>query len=89
MSDNLASLEGTLGLPEGAMWDCTGAVQLTYDLGGTAIAHEATTPERQLFARMIWGTCDDGQLIPGGLRDGKVCTHTPPAPIRSAGLECA
>ena len=24
------------------MWDCTGAVQLTYDLGGTAIAHNAT-----------------------------------------------
>ena len=69
MPDNLASLEGTLGLPEGAMWDCTGAVQLTYVLGGTAIAYEATTPEQQPFARTMWRTCDGGQLTPGGLRD--------------------
>ena len=34
---NLAPLEP----PEGAMWDCTGAVQLTYDLCGTAVrAHD-------------------------------------------------
>ena len=60
------------------MWDCTGAVQLTYDLGSTAIAHDATTPAQQPFARTMWrGTCDAGQLTPGGLRDaarhGKVC----------------
>ncbi|KAF8264862.1 histidine phosphatase superfamily [Lactarius quietus] len=68
--DNLAPLEGTLGPPEGAVWDCTDAVQLTYDLGGTAIAHDATTPAQQPFARTMWrGTCDAGQLTPGGLRD--------------------
>ncbi|KAN0129956.1 phosphoglycerate mutase [Lactarius tabidus] len=68
--DNLAPLEGTLGPPEGATWDCSGAVQLTYDLGGTAIAHDATTPAQQPFARTMWrGTCDAGQLTPGGLRD--------------------
>jgi hypothetical protein len=29
------------------MWDCTGTIQLTYDPGGTAIIHEATTPAQQ------------------------------------------
>lgn len=68
--DNLAPLEGTLGPPVGTAWDCTGAVQLTYDQGGTAIAHDAVTPAQQPFARTIWrGTCDAGQLTAGGLRD--------------------
>ena len=51
--DNLETLEGTLSPPEGAMWDCTGAVQLTYDLGGTAIAHDATSSTQQPFARTL------------------------------------
>ena len=93
MPDNLASLEGMLGLPEGAIWDCTGAMQLTYDLGGTAIAYEATTPKQQPFAHTMWGTCNAGQLTPGALRHvahhGKVRAHTPPVLIRSARLECA
>lgn len=68
--DNLAPLERTLGPPGGAAWDCAGAVQLTYDLGGAAIAHTATTPAQHPFARAMWhGTCDAGQLTPGGLRD--------------------
>ena len=71
MPDNLGSLEGTLGLPEGAIWDNTGAMQLTYDLGGTAsrIAYEATTPKQLPLAYTMWGTCDARQLTPGGLRD--------------------
>ncbi|KAH9017569.1 phosphoglycerate mutase-like protein, partial [Lactarius pseudohatsudake] len=68
--DNLAPLERTLGPPGGAAWDCASAVQLTYDLGGKAIAHPATTPAQHPFARAMWrGTCDAGQLTPGGLRD--------------------
>jgi hypothetical protein len=66
MPDNLALLESTLG----AAWDCSGPVQLTYNLGGTVIAHDATTPMQHLFACTIWcGTCDSGQLMSGGLRD--------------------
>ena len=45
--NTLAPLEGTLGPLEGAMWDYTGTIQLTYDPGGTAIIHEATTPAQQ------------------------------------------
>ncbi|KAH8989038.1 phosphoglycerate mutase-like protein [Lactarius hatsudake] len=68
--DNLAPLERTLGPPGGAAWDCASAIQLTYDLGGKAIAHAATTPAQHPFARAMWrGTCDAGQLTPGGLRD--------------------
>ncbi|KAH8988416.1 phosphoglycerate mutase-like protein [Lactarius akahatsu] len=60
----------TLGPPGGAAWDCASAIQLTYDLGGKAIAHAATTPAQHPFARAMWrGTCDAGQLTPGGLRD--------------------
>lgn len=86
--DNLAPLERTLGPPGGAAWDCAGAIQLTYDLGGKAIAHAATTPAQHPFARAMWrGTCDAGQLTPGGLRDaarhGKVRAR-PPFPARSA-----
>lgn len=66
-----------LGSSEGAMWGCAGAVQLRCDLGGTAIAHDATTRRQQLFARTMWqGTCDAGQLTPGGLRD----MRRPPVP---------
>lgn len=66
----------------GAAWDCAGAVQLSYDLGGVAIAHIATTPAEHPFARTVWGgTCGAGQLTPGGLRDaarhGKVRTLSP------------
>lgn len=43
------------------------AVQLTYDLGGTAIMHDATIPAQLPFAGTM--SCDAGQLIPGGLRD--------------------
>ena len=66
-----------LGSSEGAMWGCTGTVQLRCDLGGTAIMHNVTMPRQQLFAHMMWqGTCDAGQLTPGGLRD----MHCPPVP---------
>lgn len=73
----------------GAAWDCLGAVQLTYDLGGTAIAHGATTPARHPFARAMWrGSCDAGQLTPGGLRDaarhGKVRASSPARSARRA-----
>ncbi|KAH9966321.1 phosphoglycerate mutase-like protein [Lactifluus volemus] len=66
--DNLAPSERALNPPMG--WDCSGVEQLTYDLGGAAIAHEATTPPQHPFARKIWpGTCDAGQLTAGGLLD--------------------
>ncbi|KAI0293662.1 phosphoglycerate mutase-like protein [Multifurca ochricompacta] len=66
--DNLAPSERALNPPMG--WDCSKAVQLTYDLGGVAIAHDATTPAQHPFARTIWsGTCDAGQLTSGGLID--------------------
>ncbi|KAI9463914.1 phosphoglycerate mutase-like protein [Russula earlei] len=65
--DNLAPSERVLN-PTG--WICSDATQLTYDLGGTAIAHDATTPLNHPFASTIWsGTCDAGQLTPGGLLD--------------------
>ena len=66
------------------MWDCTSAVQLTYNLGGTAIAHEAMTPEQKPLAHTMWGTCDAGQLIPSERRDaarhGKVRAYTLSSP---------
>ena len=76
-----------LGSSEGAMWGCTGTVQLRCDLGGTAIMHNVMMPRQQLFAHTMWqGTCDAGQLTPGGLRDmccppvpsliHWACTHT-------------
>jgi hypothetical protein len=66
--DNLAPSERALNPPMG--WDCSGVEQLTYDLGGAAIAHDATTPPQHPFARTIWpGTCDAGQLTAGGLLD--------------------
>ncbi|KAH9957830.1 histidine phosphatase superfamily [Russula dissimulans] len=67
--DNLAPSERALNPPTG--WTCSdGAVQFTYDLGGAAIAHDATTPPNHPFASTIWtGSCDAGQLTPGGLLD--------------------
>ncbi|KAH9993436.1 phosphoglycerate mutase-like protein [Russula vinacea] len=52
-------------------WICSdAAVQLTYDLYGAAIAHDASTPHGHPFASTIWpGSCDIGQLTPGGLVD--------------------
>lgn len=49
------------------------AQERQFKLGGTAIAHDATTPAQQPFARTMWrGTCDSGQLTPGGLRDSRL-----------------
>ncbi|KAI0262811.1 phosphoglycerate mutase-like protein [Gloeopeniophorella convolvens] len=66
--DNIAPAERTLNPAAG--WDCTGAEQRTYDAGGAAIAHDARTPAQHPFAVQLWnGTCDAGQLTPGGLTD--------------------
>ncbi|KAH9976993.1 phosphoglycerate mutase-like protein [Russula compacta] len=68
--DNLAPSERELNPPTG--WTCSnaGAVQFTFDLGGAAIAHDATTPPDHPFASTIWsGSCDAGQLTPEGLFD--------------------
>jgi hypothetical protein len=49
---------------------CSDALQFTHDFGGAAIAHDATTPPDHPFASTIWnGSCDAGQLTPGGLLD--------------------
>jgi len=68
--DNLAPSERALNPPTG--WTCSdaAAVQFTYDLGGAAIAHDPTTPPNHPFASTFWtGSCDAGQLTPGGLLD--------------------
>ena len=47
-------------------------LRVTYDLGGTAIAHNATTPAQQLVrAHDVVGDLDAGQQMRGGLRDAR------------------
>ena len=58
-------------------------MQLTYDLGDTAIAHDATSPTQQPFVRTMWrGTSDGGQLTPSGLRDA--ARHGKVRPLQSS-----
>jgi len=51
-------------------WDCSGVKQFAYNGGGAHLYHTVTTPPGHPFARKIWaGTCDVGQLTPGGFHD--------------------
>lgn len=51
-------------------WDCSGVKQFGYNGGGAHLYHTVTTPPGHPFASEIWaGTCDVGQLTPGGFHD--------------------
>ncbi|KAF8498089.1 phosphoglycerate mutase-like protein [Russula emetica] len=67
--DNTAPSERNINPQAG--WICSDeAIQFTYDLCGAAIAHDPMTPHDHPFASTIWaGSCDVGQLTPGGLVD--------------------
>jgi len=54
-------------------WDCSGVKQFNYNGGGTHLYHSVNTPPGHPFASKFWaGTCEEGQLTPGGFHDSKI-----------------
>ena len=57
---------------DGIPWDCSGVEQFTYDRDGARLSHSVYTPLDHPFARQMWaGSCEAGQLTPGGFHDSK------------------
>ncbi|KAH9033546.1 histidine phosphatase superfamily [Lactarius pseudohatsudake] len=63
-----------LEINNGVPWDCSGVNQFTYDGGGGRLSNAVTIPPGHPFREQIWtGSCEVGQLTPGGFQDSK--TH--------------
>ena len=58
---------------DGIKWDCSDVQQFTYDGGGARLSNSVVIPPGHPFARQIWaGSCEEGQLTAGGLKDSKI-----------------
>ncbi|KAI0040100.1 phosphoglycerate mutase-like protein [Auriscalpium vulgare] len=66
--DNLYPGENALNPAVG--WDCSDFLQFNYGGGGAHVYHSTFAPASHPFLDQMWnGTCDEGQLTAGGLRD--------------------